>query len=112
MITSKNKDQSSKQVNKRKSFTTEPRPDLFSTPDEYYNTDDKLVNRTRTLSISNMESRRRPNQMQGETVSRNRRLSHGEHPSSNDVTQSSYLQQLTIKYRRAFEYPSQIPRQR
>ncbi|TIB65837.1 hypothetical protein E3P78_00394 [Wallemia ichthyophaga] len=73
MITSKHPEDKEKSVGKRKSFATEPRPDLFSTPDEYYDTNDKVINRTRTLSISNMESRRnRPNS----TIQR--RLSHDE----------------------------------
>ncbi|TIC20916.1 trehalase-domain-containing protein [Wallemia mellicola] len=70
--------QQSKQPQKRKSFATEPRPDLFSTPDEYYDIEDKILNRTRTLSISSVEPRRRRNQIEGENVSRNRRLSHDE----------------------------------
>lgn len=95
MITSKSKDQASKSVQKRKSFATEPRPDLFSTPDEYYNIDDKMINRTRTLSISNMESRRRPNKIEGESVSRNRRLSHGEQRRHTYIIHQSYLNNQT-----------------
>ena len=67
---------SSKTVDKRKSFSTEPRPDLFATPEEYYDIGNKINNRTRTLSISNVEPRR-PNVIEGENIPRNRRLSHG-----------------------------------